>query len=57
MHEFRKKNPDLTFFNVVSYSSDTKYDSGSGWPSFYKTIPVDNQQETVVRKPVNINFV
>lgn len=30
-------------------SSDTKYDSGSGWPSFYKTLEVSQSMESVER--------
>uniref|UniRef100_A0A914XQB2 Peptide-methionine (R)-S-oxide reductase n=1 Tax=Plectus sambesii TaxID=2011161 RepID=A0A914XQB2_9BILA len=30
------------------FSSETKYDSGSGWPSFYKA---ENEQESIVRIP------
>ena len=32
-------------------SSETKYNSGSGWPSFYKTLPYENDKETVERRP------
>lgn len=31
------------------FSSDTKYDSGSGWPSFYKTLEVSQSMESVER--------
>lgn len=32
------------------FSSETKYDSGSGWPSYYATIKDSNGQESVDRK-------
>nr|CAH0106116.1 unnamed protein product [Daphnia galeata] len=31
------------------FSSDTKYDSGSGWPSFYKTLELSPSVESVER--------
>lgn len=33
------------------YSSETKYDSGSGWPSFYKALEAQGSLESVERKP------
>jgi peptide-methionine (R)-S-oxide reductase len=32
------------------FSSETKYDSGSGWPSFYDVVDPDNIQEEEDRK-------
>ena len=34
---------------IFNYSSDTKYDSGSGWPSFYKTLELSPSVESVER--------
>ena len=32
------------------FSSETKYDSGTGWPSFYDTVGEDNVREETDRK-------
>jgi peptide-methionine (R)-S-oxide reductase len=37
--------------NTILFSSKTKYDSGSGWPSFYKPI-----SEEVIGKSVDNSF-
>ena len=37
--------------NTVLFSSKTKYDSGSGWPSFYKPV-----SEDVIGKSVDNSF-
>ena len=37
--------------NVLLFSSETKYDSGSGWPSFYKPV-----SEEVLGKSVDNSF-
>ena len=37
--------------NTVLFSSETKYDSGSGWPSFYKPV-----SEEVIGKSVDNSF-
>ena len=37
--------------NTLLFSSETKYDSGSGWPSFYKPV-----SETVIGKSVDNSF-
>ena len=39
----------LSFNISVCSSSETKFDSGSGWPSFYKTIEVSKLVESVER--------
>ena len=37
--------------NTLLFSSETKYDSGSGWPSFYKPV-----KEDVIGKSVDNSF-
>ena len=37
--------------NTLLFSSETKYDSGSGWPSFYKPV-----SENVVGKSIDNSF-
>ena len=37
------------FYDFFNSSSDTKYDSGSGWPSFYKTLELSPSVESVER--------
>ena len=37
--------------NTVLFSSETKYDSGTGWPSFYKPV-----SEEVIGKSVDNSF-
>ena len=37
--------------NTLLFSSDTKYDSGSGWPSFYKPV-----SENVIGKSIDNSF-
>ena len=49
-----KKDPGI--YNCICcdstlFSSDTKYDSGSGWPSFYKPV-----SERVIGKSVDNSF-
>ena len=37
--------------NTILFSSDTKYDSGSGWPSFYKPVA-----EKVIERSVDNSY-
>ena len=37
--------------NTILFSSETKYDSGTGWPSFYKPV-----KENVIGKSVDNSF-
>ena len=37
--------------NTLLFSSETKYDSGSGWPSFYKPV-----SENVIGKSIDNSF-
>jgi peptide-methionine (R)-S-oxide reductase len=43
-HEKRKGTFACAGCDLPVYSSDTKFESGTGWPSFYK--PLDNAVET-----------
>ena len=49
--EYLHNKADGTYVCVACgnqlFGSDTKYDSGSGWPSFYKVIDADSVDETV----------
>ncbi len=38
-HEKRSGEFSCAACGTVVYKSDTKYDSGSGWPSFYAAVP------------------
>ncbi len=43
-HEKRKGTFECAGCELALFSSDTKFNSGTGWPSFYK--PLDNAVET-----------
>ena len=47
-HEKRKGVFDCAGCNLALFSSDTKFESGTGWPSFFK--PLDNAVETKTDK-------
>jgi peptide-methionine (R)-S-oxide reductase len=38
-HEKRKGTFACVGCDLPAYSSDTKFDSGTGWPSFYQPLP------------------
>ncbi len=56
LHNKAKGTYVCTVCGNILFESDTKYDSGTGWPSFWDTVPAGRQVASPIKKEIDTSL-